>query len=1227
MFRSKSVPQNSVFFSAIIWLLIFQIGFGYSIVSFATTTPHSHTTPVAPTLDEIVRHGLPDSLLTNGTIDADTQLIADAVGNPVLAKIYEHKTELQALSRALAVPQGSPLLDANPYFLRSQSWENATPIASEDEDNEEVSETVEASGRSTLLNLPENHRALRITAPLRLLFSTSDYVFFAAKDDSIFRAKTPDAERPGEGVFFVSQSELLAASLSGRAVPFFFLPLDGNGWSEAAHPSMQEIAHRDTLIFIRGDNDRTPVRLEHLRILERGARMNYESARSIAAVLEISREHPNDLPELLMNATREAAAQGRNGMPSLQSLLSNNDEAEVLPLPNSTAGFGILLTDIIDTSSSHANVNKNLLKNFWSQTFGISNAHADDSAIAQTIAGSLWIAKVMGAYIGVSALLDIFVIKNRIQADGESPTHPATIFTTLTQLLTVSFQSAYYVNFLGIRYFSDRFLPHAARENSLVSKVINTAFGRAMSNYSSLTTVWRDLISGVIVLGLLADSSAVTFEGLWLNTQVWNAIGNHIPFLTERARHAVESPNVAALVIGSILGGFAQWGIVGSYNVQGESIMGIEASERPVVQREMLAEKLDPGIHVEEFERRLKERVDADKKRKNILPTYKMWLNIDRMVNGIHQFLGYRPAQVAADKDIEPKNFLRTGLVRPAIDETLREARIALRNEPSNTALAGAVQILEGLAQDVGVLGAFVNFAVGIGANPRIAGETLRSRMATNLRNAAGRLKKVKAEVSPLLLAAQAQDPIVITPQSWVEASAEGGPLAADLLYKKLKNHLNSATVVAQPTSEPQTSGSIDPLETEGFFAKWQLRRALNRAGRKLIAFTQRGNGFSATREETDRIIQQEILKASGIYPEYANEELIKIVEGRVAREWKERLEGRQAAAPTPTGGTAVTEQTAPTPTEETAVTEQTAPTPTAYAQQLARLSPADQMRIGRIVRADMFARHYRAATITENLVPLGLNPANPGNLQWLRQTRVVRNSKVLTGIMRVVEAHYSRDNYERGLYAKVVRDFIPLLHHSRVGITKAFVPLATVITTQYWIMKNVWHATPPLATLIFFSLVFYGPTVKGGWLTTNQIFDNLGIPIRKNLKTIFFYGAVGAHIYTWTGPIYYGLISREAHIAENYINQGINLLQTAAPFGLAAIAAWRLGRVAVNTVKDGTLAERVRNAWANRDKQGFFRTLFASRIERAEAFARDCNKHLTAAAEAVAPETPTASL
>lgn len=272
-----------------------------------------------------------------------------AFGNP-LWKPHE----LESLAQPFQLKHDDPILDQDPFFLRTQTW-TQVPSSQHEDRSENDGPSFHRTANSVEVLLPGMQRAWVLNVPLEPLLATDDYLFFSAADPSIFEEKAGDGEIDSElggGVFVVAYDDLLDALPDSKPVPVFFFPLYGDAWDvdvraheEPALSAIHFVDAGDEIVTVKTDD------IDRVILVERG---NLALARLDATKGKIFdlKKNPGFVKSFRDLVAGETKSQeevfGR--LNEIGSLLGDE---EIFPGRGSTAGFGVLYAGFdLDRGSS-----------------------------------------------------------------------------------------------------------------------------------------------------------------------------------------------------------------------------------------------------------------------------------------------------------------------------------------------------------------------------------------------------------------------------------------------------------------------------------------------------------------------------------------------------------------------------------------------------------------------------------------------------------------------------------------------------------------------------------------------------------------------------------------------------------------------------------------------------------------------------------------------------------
>lgn len=323
------------------------------------------------------------------------QAAQTAFADPLLTpELLEH------FPLSLHIGPTDPVLDQDPFFLRSQSW-SADSVPTGD------ATYYESTADGVRVGLPGTNKTWNLRAPLDPLMATDDFLFFTARDPKLLADKTPgssDADEDGlddgGGVFIVATQDLASAFGRSAPVPVFFMPLAGDAWDIDVRA--YEDPQLSAIHFVDGGDEVATIKTKDIANIVAAERKNLEAAQTQSAIYRIFelRRNAGFMQKLKALAPRSQElilklVEKTNGSdaPSLtetkelgeifseiaQAAQGNGDDF-IYPGRGATAGFGVLYTGYdLDRSNSSPLVaqNKSFLESF-AKWISPKSAYADD---------------------------------------------------------------------------------------------------------------------------------------------------------------------------------------------------------------------------------------------------------------------------------------------------------------------------------------------------------------------------------------------------------------------------------------------------------------------------------------------------------------------------------------------------------------------------------------------------------------------------------------------------------------------------------------------------------------------------------------------------------------------------------------------------------------------------------------------------------------------------------
>ncbi|MBK9037923.1 MAG: hypothetical protein IPL83_01985 [Bdellovibrionales bacterium] len=229
-----------------------------------------------------------------GALDQEMPLLTEfALGEPIVPK-----------GSFWRLDNDNPLVDKDPFFMRSQEWTSVTQT----ESIEPMRAFFEKDATGDLhLGLGGVSKQLHLKQKFTPLLETPEYVLLSADSLELFKNKNPNEKSPGEGVFFITKKDFAFASQNETSVPVFFFALPGEGWTNLKHSF--EWIMTDQIVLYDQANEGLPIDRSDFTAMEEVGRKN------------------------LILAQTWTVLEGQ-GM----------DRSTVLPRPYTTAAFGLFLS-------------------------------------------------------------------------------------------------------------------------------------------------------------------------------------------------------------------------------------------------------------------------------------------------------------------------------------------------------------------------------------------------------------------------------------------------------------------------------------------------------------------------------------------------------------------------------------------------------------------------------------------------------------------------------------------------------------------------------------------------------------------------------------------------------------------------------------------------------------------------------------------------------------------
>lgn len=1074
------------------------------------------------------------------------QLAAETAIDPLIAEIGKDKsTEL-----TVGIGQNEPLLDQDPFFLRQQNWSHQGGNRASD---------ILVKKTETGLEIRPSHSVatLRLNVALEPVFQSDQYLFFSAREKSNILLK--NGQSFGEGLFIIEVDDLQAASVNSSKVPVYFFPLPGNGWvsTETVAVNGSEIPHQDLLVFNSLEGDSLPVRHEDIATVLKIEKLNQTLAFALRRnsildrVISSPKQFSNAKSDFYKNFSASVLNAQKSGGPEqglraveqitkvMRETLHIDDEVLA---PGSTAAFGLMFTGRDFSSNGKSDWFKSVrTKNIFTEKIAglfsllIPQAHAQIELHPEVV-NFLWrtarVMTVVGGIYTSGIVAQYTILRSKIKTRDAALGPRAgirTSFDVLAHSLTTLYQIPYVWPANIIEYYMDRV---NASNNSMIRRMYNWTYGYTRTSNNRTPVNNRTMLLGVLGLGFM-DTALVAFQAYILVPEIGKVLYTYFPdFIAQRAYNAwlVPNPEVALFNMLSVMYNLTAYITVGAYSFA-HDVQDITTNEKlSEVSQQMKKEGKSPdGQDKEEFKERVDAIVRATLLSKGLPGSTDFLFDAGTLYRNLQGFVGYSVPSEGSEKQTEPDNYLalqRQGLNGRAIDKAIA----SLDRGPRDAAHTEALAMLQGLRSDFRLLSnardSFWNLINSTAdrlrdarnnpsvPNLRTLPADLFSESVFNVIEIGRKFRDARKKITLLsYLKVDSGDISALLPADWVSKGSDAATVAGRAFRTELE------TLSGARDNSVSQHAELDPYLKESRFAKWQMRRALRRATKTLSGSQGRDmteelptlSSESPILKEWKLLVEQEMIRINGIYPDVQSPEInAKVQEHTLAEVARIKAsDGFPAYLPT--------------------------------------LNARDAARVEATLTADVYTEYYVELIQTKEAMP-PTSPAQPGLFQRVRQTSVVRNSRVLTAAVRSLEAPFSDSRYQRGLQALVKRA-TPFgdLWDGNVRTTRQ-TPVKAVF--EYLFIGTVFNSMLPYAQF-WTNHIFRGTTIMGPWATTNRLMTKLGFKPGSKFGSMMFYAFVGSFA-TFTGMIPYGLFVHDIKPFFEAIGGGFGVGWDAAAYGVS---------------------------------------------------------------------------
>lgn len=1043
------------------WCLVWQIAIGPGLASSAS--PHPSGPPSAPLQPWVAPND------TAPPAPIDTQFLGS-----------------------------DPLLDEDPFFLRSQSWEETQGESSADDPEYRVTPTG--------MEVRVGNSVWKLGQALKPLASTEEHLILTAQRKDFFENKLGgDLTESFEGIFFVSWADFDEAAhlkQAKRSIPVYFLPLPSNGWSGDGL-SAHRVLEAEITMLQREDGFLLPLLDEDLALVETAGKFNLTLGIFTA----------------------------------IKSKTLSKDEI-LLPARGSTAGFGTLATGMdLDRIEGASIDHRSQLSNPHPILVGLFNAlvpnaqaqdETDPTTAAQVALDNaklydrlIWISTVLAFTLVGAVVLRYTIYKerfdNEIKGDGTSlptarqrvGTHARQVIDVYAHALAVLFQLPTITTVNAVEFFLDRYVPtNAAGQNSLIRRFFERTFGyarRVLQGTPVNSTTW---FYGSIIQGGI-DTLFVALQLVVVNGWIANQMATVLPGLRTRVDQAFDpgnpvSNNFLRNEVMRNLFSYSTHGAVGyAQELQGQ----VEQKADGIIDAKLRAEGKDPQApeHRSEREKLKDEIIRREMDRLNLPPKEAFLFDFTTLWNQALALLGYRLPEEAHTNSIAYMGESRPGLILAALDRAIEY--LESRTSTETTELDALIFLYEARTKAINLIG-FIELVL---SRPTIEDFATRFREAQGefieTRNMLlaftyegtlefdpsklpehwkARLSKPERRLAGMVfrrafLALAKGDPTILEGVSTADrerfdivARMEARTLVPE--SGALQDHVFERILHDQVAQAKASETTYTPPQ-HGWFERWQFRRALKTTNRAYFRkYNEPFNPVTAV-EAQARFFRDAYARALneivGLYPDYRE---FPDLENRIER------------------------------IAQVAVSTQLSDAK--LKAHLKALEPLERELFVARLYAGVYATVYLDETARGTLVP-ATSPTQPGAWQSLRQTEIVRNSRLLTRLFRTFEALNPETEVRPGIEAWIYRN-VPGLHDAWMANVRTWYRFPVLLTSSYLFNRFFWQAD--ITWQGWFWFILWNWTIGGPMQSLNRFFTNQGWQPMGNVPLFMFQ----SFLYTW---------------------------------------------------------------------------------------------------------------
>lgn len=590
------------------------------------------------------------------------------------------------------VPTDDPLLDQDPYFMRSQTWSKATVNLTD-------RTSVFVKHDTLSLQLPGKSFELTIKAGLKPLFETDDFLFFKASSRQLFLDKAKKEEDVGEGIFFLNKqyikAELEREGEERRPVPIFFFPLFGTGWSGNISAILTEPF--EVLALENSEGESIAIELEDIEKLSQVL----HSTVVLTTVMELKHN-----PEVLQLAAVKMKR---------PDLHKGFELPFVLPPRGSTAAFGSFFAgQNLDEPEKAIYKTASRFEKFKQLIF--PQAHADglispDVLERLMIVGGISLGTFVASVVTKYTVLHEKMMKRRAsiekredeqrEKEGLAPKDRTSkrykVVREFKEWIDV-FSHGLAVASSGIgvaagflaEYGADRFLGKTGYSpNGMIRKFLELTFLYGRTQNELIAANWNSFYLGVLILGGI-DSLSVILQLMVVSPVFFPWIAQFVSDeMHQRATHQFSGADAANanVITSEIFRNLSAYFVSGAYAYSSSQRQALLEIVRPEVEAQMRSEGEDPTNHSPSVQKELMERIE---KRIEImmvergLPSREEFIfSSPSLLRGLAQKMGYNVDRNTLAEENKKESFLlenaRQGLINKSLKTAIDEAETLAR--------------------------------------------------------------------------------------------------------------------------------------------------------------------------------------------------------------------------------------------------------------------------------------------------------------------------------------------------------------------------------------------------------------------------------------------------------------------------------------------------------------------------------------------------------------------